>query len=90
MWSVGCIFYELCTNQKLFPGDSEIDQINRIFRTLGTPTYEDIGYIINQNWKMYPKFNLRDIFPDLQLDDYGYDLLMKMFIFDPLKRITAF
>lgn len=37
MWSVGCIFYELCHNKPLFPGKSEIDQIFRIFKTLGTP-----------------------------------------------------
>lgn len=27
-----------CTRRALFPGDSEIDQIYRIFRFLGTPT----------------------------------------------------
>jgi cyclin-dependent kinase len=32
MWSVGCIFAELCTRKPLFPGDSEIDEIFRIFR----------------------------------------------------------
>jgi cyclin-dependent kinase 2 len=37
IWSVGCIFFELITKMPMFPGDSEIDQIYRIFRTLGTP-----------------------------------------------------
>ena len=33
MWSVGCIFAEMvCKGQPLFPGDSEIDQIFKIFR----------------------------------------------------------
>lgn len=32
MWSVGCIFSELVTRRPLFPGDSEIDQLFRIFR----------------------------------------------------------
>lgn len=32
MWSVGCIFAEMCTRKPLFPGDSEIDEIFRIFR----------------------------------------------------------
>ncbi|XPS69775.1 Cyclin-dependent kinase [Ascochyta lentis] len=31
VWSVGCIFAELCTRKPLFPGDSEIDEIFRIF-----------------------------------------------------------
>ena len=38
MWSVGCIFAELILKAPLFPGKSEIDQINRIFKELGTPT----------------------------------------------------
>ena len=32
MWSVGCIFAEMCTRKPLFPGDSEIDEIFKIFR----------------------------------------------------------
>lgn len=32
MWSVGCIFAEMVTRKPLFPGDSEIDEIFRIFR----------------------------------------------------------
>uniref|UniRef100_A0A8B9PB60 cyclin-dependent kinase n=1 Tax=Apteryx owenii TaxID=8824 RepID=A0A8B9PB60_APTOW len=37
IWSLGCIFAEMITRRALFPGDSEIDQLFRIFRTLGTP-----------------------------------------------------
>lgn len=36
-WSVGCIFYEIAHKKCLFCGDSEIDQIFKIFRVLGTP-----------------------------------------------------
>ena len=32
MWSVGCIFAEMCTRRPLFPGDSEIDEIFKIFK----------------------------------------------------------
>ncbi|MGH0160032.1 UNVERIFIED_CONTAM: hypothetical protein FKN15_050730, partial [Acipenser sinensis] len=32
MWSLGCIFGELLTQKPLFPGKSEIDQINKIFK----------------------------------------------------------
>jgi serine/threonine protein kinase len=38
IWSVGCIFAELASRKPLFPGDSEIDAIYKIFRHLGTPT----------------------------------------------------
>ncbi|KAF4588024.1 Cyclin-dependent kinase catalytic subunit [Pleurotus pulmonarius] len=41
MWSVGCIFAEMAMHgHPLFPGDSEIDQIFKIFRILGTPNDE--------------------------------------------------
>lgn len=35
MWSVGCIFAEMAMRSPLFPGDSEIDEIFRIFRYVG-------------------------------------------------------
>jgi cyclin-dependent kinase len=39
MWSVGCIFAEMCTRKPLFPGDSEIDEIFKIFRCVVLPCY---------------------------------------------------
>ena len=32
MWAVGAIFAEMCKRRPLFPGDSEIDEIFKIFR----------------------------------------------------------
>ena len=32
LWSCGCIFWEMITKNPLFTGDSEMDQITRIFR----------------------------------------------------------
>jgi cyclin-dependent kinase 2 len=32
IWSVGCIMAEMATKRPLFPGDSEIDELYRIFR----------------------------------------------------------
>ena len=32
VWSAGVIFAEMVNKQPLFPGDSEIDQLFRIFR----------------------------------------------------------
>ena len=37
MWSVGCIFAEMAQRRALFIGDSEIDQIFKIFTVQGTP-----------------------------------------------------
>jgi len=40
VWSMVCTIYEACTGKALFPGDSEIDQLYKIFQLLGTPTEE--------------------------------------------------
>ena len=37
LWSTGCIFAEMAQRRPLFMGDSEIDQIFKIFKVLGTP-----------------------------------------------------
>jgi len=37
MWSVGCIFAEFLMKKPLFPGKSEIDELNRIFKV---PTFD--------------------------------------------------
>lgn len=38
IWSVGCILVELAILRTLFKGKDEVDQLNRIFEILGTPT----------------------------------------------------
>ncbi|RDX94681.1 Cyclin-dependent kinase G-2, partial [Mucuna pruriens] len=37
MWSLGCIMAELLSKQPLFNGKTEFDQLDKIFRILGTP-----------------------------------------------------
>ena len=38
MWAVGCIMAELLRRRPLFPGNSEIDMLSKIFTVLGTPS----------------------------------------------------
>ena len=40
MWSAGAIFAEIVTKRALFDGDSEQDEIRKIFRIMGTPNEE--------------------------------------------------
>ena len=42
LWSAGCIFAEMASGRPLFPGNSISDQLQRIFKVLGTPT-EDVA-----------------------------------------------
>lgn len=48
MWSVGCIFAEMCTRRPIFPGDSEIDEIFKIFRYVLHHIPQDIVPIITE------------------------------------------
>jgi cyclin-dependent kinase-like len=34
-WAAGCLFAEMLSGEPLFPGDSDLDQLFRITRTLG-------------------------------------------------------
>ncbi|KAL1610196.1 Cyclin-dependent kinase catalytic subunit [Paraconiothyrium brasiliense] len=92
MWSVGCIFAEMCTRKPLFPGDSEIDEIFKIFRVLGTPTEIDWpGVTSFPDYKSsFPKWSKQDIATTVTtLDDYGLDLLDALLVYDPAGRISA-
>ncbi|KAL4761575.1 cyclin-dependent serine/threonine-protein kinase CDC28 [Aspergillus foveolatus] len=92
MWSCGAIFAEMCTRKPLFPGDSEIDEIFKIFRILGTPD-ETIwpGVTSFPDFKpTFPKWKREDIqnvVPGLEED--GLDLLEALLEYDPARRISA-
>ncbi|XP_057318318.1 cyclin-dependent kinase 7 [Microplitis mediator] len=40
MWAIGCILAELLLRVPFLPGESDLDQLTKIFQTLGTPTEE--------------------------------------------------
>ena len=40
MWAVGCLLAEFALGEPLFNGDSEIDQLFKIFKFTGTPSEE--------------------------------------------------
>ncbi|XP_034446118.1 cyclin-dependent kinase 11B isoform X1 [Hippoglossus hippoglossus] len=94
MWSVGCIFGELLTQKPLFPGKSEIDQINKIFKDLGSPSekiwpgYNELPAVKKMTFTEYPYNNLRKRFGAL-LSDQGFDLMNKFLTYCPSKRIVS-
>ncbi|XP_014117822.1 PREDICTED: cyclin-dependent kinase 2, partial [Pseudopodoces humilis] len=92
IWSLGCIFAEMLTRRALFPGDSEIDQLFRIFRTLGTPDEAAWpGVSALPDYKAtFPRWARQDLAKVLPpLDDEGRKLLAQMLHYDPNKRISA-
>ena len=38
VWGAGCVLFEIATLYPLFPGNDEVDQINRIHKILGSPS----------------------------------------------------
>ncbi|XP_043466663.1 cyclin-dependent kinase 11B [Leptopilina heterotoma] len=94
MWSVGCIFAEFLRMEALFPGKSEMDQLNKIFKELGTPSdriwpgYSKLPMVQKIPFSHYPVNNLRQRF-SLSLTDLGIELLNKFLTYDPQQRITA-
>jgi cell division cycle 2-like protein len=100
MWSVGCLMAEFLTKETLFPGQSEADQIDRIFQLCGTPNEErwpgidQLRFWRQFRFKKYPN-KLRVKFPrssfggGAYLSDQGFDLLSRLLEYDPKKRINV-
>ncbi|RMZ91534.1 hypothetical protein DV736_g1256, partial [Chaetothyriales sp. CBS 134916] len=92
MWSVGAIFAEMCTRKPLFPGDSEIDEIFKIFKLLGTPDENSWPGVTSfpdfktsfPKWRREPTSKLVP-----NLEQAGLDLLDAMLEYDPAHRISA-
>jgi len=92
IWSIGCIFAEMVMRRPLFIGDSEIDEIFKIFQVLGTQTEQTWpGVTTLPNYlRSYPNWPIKDIRATVtRLDDVGLDLLSQMLVCDPSGRITA-
>jgi cyclin-dependent kinase len=94
IWSVGCIFAEMANGRPLVAGTSEADQLDRIFRLLGTPKLPDFPGIVDlpeytPDLPPYPppRNGLASLVPTLDVD--GVELLQKMLQYDPARRITA-
>eukprot|EP00794_Sanderia_malayensis_P012793 gene12793-14105_t len=91
-WSIGTIFAEMVNKKPIFQGDSEIDELFKIFQILGTPTNDDWEGVeqLQAYKKQFPKWSrkkLSTIVPGLE--KAGIDLLEKFLIYDPASRISA-
>lgn len=89
IWSLGCIFGEMILKRPLLPGDSEIDQLYRIFRTFGTPDKESWPGVVHMpDYKpSFPKWNKH--IHEVILKHEAFDLFKSMMYYDPDQRISA-
>jgi cyclin-dependent kinase 2 len=95
IWSCGCIISEMATGQALFPGDSEIDTIFKIFQVMGTPTPDQWPAITElpdfkstfPKWKCTQFAQVKRKAP--LFGDGGIALLGKILRYDPVTRPAA-
>ncbi|CAL5349729.1 hypothetical protein CsSME_00036758 [Camellia sinensis var. sinensis] len=100
MWSLGCIMAELLAKGPLFNGKTEFDQLDKIFRILGTPNETiwpgfsklpgvKVNFVKHQYNLLRRKFPATSFTGSPVLSDAGFDLLNQLLTYDPEKRITA-
>ncbi|XP_045604122.2 cyclin-dependent kinase 7 isoform X1 [Procambarus clarkii] len=91
MWAVGCILAEMLVRCPYFPGDSDLDQLTRIFTALGTPTddnWKDLTKLPDYvSFKHFDGSPLRDLF--LAASDDLLQLLGSLLMINPSKRCSC-
>ncbi|NWX59211.1 MK15 kinase, partial [Promerops cafer] len=95
MWSIGCILGEMLLGKPLFPGTSTMNQIEQILRVIPAPSPEDVlalqseykASVIN-HMSSRQRVAFEEIFPS-STPLPALDLLKKLLVFNPDKRLTA-
>ena len=96
LWGVGCIFVELLTGCPAFPGVKDAtDQLERIFKILGTPTEATWSGVSRlplykpQRLTFYRTQRLGHAFPRLYDIGHAENLASKLLQLQPSCRLTA-
>ncbi|XP_039005263.1 mitogen-activated protein kinase 7-like [Hibiscus syriacus] len=94
VWSVGCIFAEILGRKPVFPGTECLNQLKLIINVLGSQQEADLRFIDNPKARRFIKSlpysrgtHLSHLYP--QADPLAIDLLQRMLVFDPSKRISV-
>lgn len=95
IWSAACVLVEIFTRHAIFPGDgSEINQLDKIYSVLGTPSRSEWPGIVELQWYelLRPTSRQPSTFAAKyreRVSPEAYELLQAMFQYDPANRPTA-
>ncbi|KAF9009031.1 Pkinase-domain-containing protein [Cyathus striatus] len=94
MWSAGCIMLELFTKKPVFQGADEINQLEVVYKILGTPTPELWPTVVNLPWYelVKPSETIPNHFRELfrkWMSPSALDLAERLLSYDPAQRISA-
>ena len=95
IWSAACVMIEIFTRHAIFPGDGgEINQLDKIYNVLGTPTRSEWPGLVNTAWfeLLRPTERRANTFAEKyqeRLTPAAFELLQTMFLYDPANRPTA-
>jgi glycogen synthase kinase 3 beta len=93
VWSMGCVISELVLGRPMFPGATTSDQLVEIIRILGTPTKDDIcsmnPYFKDHKFPDVKPIPFEKLFKNRIIPEYFLDLLSKILVYNPQKRLTA-
>ncbi|KAF9920171.1 serine/threonine protein kinase, CMGC, CDC2/CDK sub [Linnemannia zychae] len=98
MWGIGCVFGEMLCGGPILQGTSDQDQLDKIFALCGSPTEETMP-----GWSSLPGLDEKGVSYQVKpqsrnvYDHFlpyggivGADLMDKLLVLDPKKRLTAF
>jgi serine/threonine protein kinase len=86
VWSVGCILAELIKRKPLLPANNEQDLMHMITNLIGNPDMDHQKFMMELPKRKGMDFN--ELFKAAKNPD-AIDLLKKMLVFDPEKRMTV-
>ncbi|KAL8231492.1 hypothetical protein R6Q57_001270 [Mikania cordata] len=92
LWSVGCVFAELCFGRPLLKGKTEVEQLHKILKLCGTPPD---GYWNKSKLPLATMFKPHHAYQSSlretckQLTEDAVDLIQMLLSVEPCKRGTA-
>lgn len=92
IFALGCLMVELYIGFEAFPGADAIDQLNKIFAILGTPTdstWPEGVSAINEKRILFPQYEPVQLSENIpNISEEGLDVVGKMLVNNPNDRIS--